>query len=128
MYSKFYSLLLAEARGLSADHSRSAGHEHQAASNWVQGRFERRYTTIVAFGCVKGCVKFATHLTTWRLSSISCIVAQLTVMLDTSTLLQLDTVLEQKYACLSQQYAFSDFFTNSSTFSHVGDLLYPSDI
>ena len=33
---------VAEARRLSA--GRSAGHEHQAASNWVQGRFERRYT------------------------------------------------------------------------------------
>ena len=31
-----------------------------------------------------GCVRFATHLRTWRMSSISCLVAQLTVMLDKS--------------------------------------------
>ena len=29
-----------------------------------------------------GCVRFATHLRMWRMSSISCLVAQLTVMLD----------------------------------------------
>ena len=32
--SNFYKLLLPEATRLSA--GRSAGHEHQAASNWVQ--------------------------------------------------------------------------------------------
>ena len=31
-----------------------------------------------------GCVRFATHLRTWKMSSISCSVAQLTVMLDKS--------------------------------------------
>ena len=31
-----------------------------------------------------GCVRFATHLRMWRMSSISCIVAQLIVMLDKS--------------------------------------------
>ena len=31
-----------------------------------------------------GCVRFATHLKTWRMNSISCLVAQLTVMLDKS--------------------------------------------
>ena len=31
-----------------------------------------------------GCVRCATHLGTWKMSSISCLVAQLTVMLDKS--------------------------------------------
>ena len=31
-----------------------------------------------------GCVRFATHLRTWRMSSISCLVAQFTVMSDES--------------------------------------------
>ena len=40
-----------------------------------------------------GCVRFATHLRTWRISSISCLVAQLTVMCDKFC----------KYASLFQQ-------------------------
>ena len=31
-----------------------------------------------------GCVRFATHLRTWRMSSISCLVAQLRLMLEKS--------------------------------------------
>ena len=31
-----------------------------------------------------GCVRFATHLRTWRMKIISCLVAQLTVILDKS--------------------------------------------
>ena len=50
-----------------------------------------------------GCVRCATHLGTWKMSSISCLVAQLTVM-----------AFRQKHASLFQQaFTVSDFFTNS---------------
>ena len=46
-----------------------------------------------------GCVRFATHLRTWRINSFSCLVAQL---------------IRQKFASLFQQaFSVSDFFTNS---------------
>ena len=46
-----------------------------------------------------GCVRFATHPRTWRMSSIYCLVAQLTVMLDKNL--------------FQQAFSVSDFFTNS---------------
>ena len=42
--SDLYHLLLAVAKARRLSAGGSAGHEHQAASKWVQGRFERRYT------------------------------------------------------------------------------------
>ena len=50
-----------------------------------------------------GCVRYATHVKTWRMSSISSLVAQLTVMLDK----KYDSLLN-----LQQAFSVSDFFTN----------------
>ena len=49
-----------------------------------------------------GCVRCATHIGTWKMSSISCLVAQLTVMLD-----------ESMPVFFSRPLLSQTFFTNS---------------
>ena len=66
-----------------------------------------------------GCIRFATHLRTWRMSSISCLVAQLPVILDKSM-----------PAFFSRPFLSQIFFLNSKPNACGGFLreLYPPDM
>ena len=71
-----------------------------------------------------GCVRFATHLRTWRMSSISCLVDQLTVMLDKSmpVFFNMPFLFHTFSLTLKQMLVFSE-----GVF-HIGNLLYQPDI
>ena len=77
-----------------------------------------------------GCVRFATHLrtctSTWRMSSISCLVAQLTVMLDKSMpVLFSKPFLSQTFSLtLNQMHVV----VSSESVFHVENPLYSPDI
>ena len=70
-----------------------------------------------------GCVRFATHLRTLRMSSISCLVAQLAVMLDKS----MPVFCTKPF--LSQTFSLTLNLMHVVVFSesvfHVESLLYP---
>ena len=73
-----------------------------------------------------GCVRFATHLRTWRMNSISCLVAQLTVILDKSMPVFFSRpFLFQTFSPTLNQMHVVVF---SKSVFHVGNPLYPPDI
>ena len=73
-----------------------------------------------------GCVRCATHLGTWKMSSISCLVAQLTVMLDKSMPVFFSRpLLSQTFSLTLNQMHVVVF---SESVFHLENLLYPPDI
>ena len=73
-----------------------------------------------------GCVRCATHLGTWKMSSISCLVAQLTVMLDKSMPVFFSRpLLSQTFSLtLNQMHVV----VSPETVFHLENLMYPPDI
>ena len=73
-----------------------------------------------------GCVRCTTHLGTWKMSSISCLVAQLTVILDKRMPVFFSRPL------LSQTFSLTLIQIHVVVFSesvfHLENLLYPPDI
>ena len=76
--------------------------------------------------CTQLLHRFATHLRTWKMSSISCLVAQLTVMLDKSMPVFFSRpFLSQTFSLTLNQMHVMVF---SESVFHVENLLYPPDI
>ena len=73
-----------------------------------------------------GCVRFATHLRTWKMSSIYCAVAQFTVMLDNNMPIFFSRpFLFQTFSLTLNQVHVVVF---SESVFHAGNLLFPPDI
>ena len=73
-----------------------------------------------------GCVRFATHLRTWRMSSISCLVAQLTVMSDQSRPVFFSRPFLSQIFSLTLNQTHVVVLSQSGV--HVENLLFPPDI
>ena len=73
-----------------------------------------------------GCVNFATRLRTWRISSISYVVAQLTVMLDKSMPVFFNRhSLFQTVSLTPNQMHVTTVAVSSESVFHIGNVLSP---